>query len=94
MKNIDIEERIELLRAMDCIMRHMNDEEVIMTWLEVGIPDGACEDDDDCELIDIAEDNGEFSEIMDTFVNLMQVARNEPLKGTLYCDGVCNGMEE
>ena len=32
--------RIENLKAMDDIMRNLDDEEYVMWWLEEGVPDG------------------------------------------------------
>ena len=48
----NVAERVELLKAMDVIVRSLNDESVMDLWLTNGIPDGA--DDSDYEFI--AED--------------------------------------
>lgn len=52
MKPENIAERVELLKAMDTIVRSLNDESVMDLWLTSGVPDGA--DDSDYEFI--AED--------------------------------------
>lgn len=48
----NIAARVELLKAMDTVVRSLNDESVMDLWLTNGIPDGA--DDSDYEFI--AED--------------------------------------
>lgn len=52
MKPENIAERAELLKAMDVVVRSLNDEEMMELWLTNGVPDGA--DDSDYEFI--AED--------------------------------------
>ena len=41
----NIAERVELLKAMDVVVRSLNDEEVMDLWLTNGVPDGADESD-------------------------------------------------
>lgn len=48
----NVAKRVELLKAMDVVVRSLNDEEVMDLWLTNGIPDGA--DESDYEFI--AED--------------------------------------
>ena len=52
MQSENIAERVELLKAMDVVVRSLNDESVMDLWLTNGVPDGA--DDSDYEFI--AED--------------------------------------
>ena len=52
MKPENVAKRVELLKAMDVIVRSLNDESVMDLWLTNGVPDGA--DDSDYEFI--AED--------------------------------------
>lgn len=52
MKPKNIAARVKLLKAMDTVVRSLNDESVMDLWLTSGVPDGA--DDDDYE--EIAED--------------------------------------
>lgn len=52
MQSENIAERVELLKAMDIVVRSLNDEEVLELWFTNGVPDGA--DDSDYEFI--AED--------------------------------------
>ena len=48
----NVAKRVELLKAMDVVVRSLNDEEVMDLWLTNGVPDGA--DESDYEFI--AED--------------------------------------
>lgn len=36
-----VESRAEVLLAMDVLMKHLNDEDDQMYWLQAGVPDGA-----------------------------------------------------
>ena len=87
------QERIQMLRAMDTVMRALNDEEIFEIWLIDGIPDGTTEDSDFAAFADDIT----FADIMDTFVFVMGKACSIPesaqeRRGTLYCDGVVNSM--
>lgn len=81
-----------MLKSMEFIMRHLNDERLIMAWLESGLPDGTAVEDYPEYIDDIT-----FADIMDTFVYIMGIA-NEDIKtsdarrGTLYCDGIRSEM--
>ena len=52
MQSENIAERVGLLKAMDVVVRSLNDESVMDLWLTNGVPDGA--DESDYEFI--AED--------------------------------------
>ena len=52
MKPENVAKRVELLKAMDVVVRSLNDDSVMDLWLTNGVPDGA--DDSDYEFI--AED--------------------------------------
>ena len=52
MKPENVAKRVELLKAMDVVVRSLNDESVMDLWLTNGVPDGA--DESDYEFI--AED--------------------------------------
>lgn len=82
-------ERIKMVKAMEYIARQVNDEDVFMGWLMVGVADGdirygdlSVEDDDSAEYY--TEDKN-FSELMTTFLRLMSEAYKS---GGLYCDRV------
>jgi len=76
-------ERAEFVKAMECIVRHVNNEEYLMTWLELGVPDGDI--DSNTSLEDIVV-NGYTSkktveEWADLFLRIMSRARKD---GGLY----------
>ncbi len=60
--------RANLLGGMDAYVReHLDDENYLMEWLELGVPDGADEE----ELMEIAGDEEEFNRITDIFSNII-----------------------
>jgi hypothetical protein len=60
--------RANLLGGMDAYVReHLDDENYLMAWLELGVPDGADEE----ELMEIAGDEKEFNRITDIFSNII-----------------------
>lgn len=83
-------ERIKMVKAMEYIARHVNDENVFMRWLMGGVADGDIEYGDLCagkndSAIDYANDDESFADLMGCFLRLMHSARRS---GGLYCDGV------
>ena len=60
--------RANILGGMDTYMREVvDDEDYFMAWLELGVPDGADEE----ELMEIAGDEKEFNRIADIFSNII-----------------------
>ena len=87
---MDINERIKMLKAMDTVVRNMNDENAIADWLVIGLPDGAATDDEFDSTAEYVDDET-FADIMDSFVYIMATYCNEEKverEATLYCDGV------
>ena len=90
-------ERIKMLKAMEFIARKVNDEEVFESWLILGIADEDIVDGDlsvkqeDPEDLEIYTIDEHFADIMDTFLNLMNAARDS---GGLFCDGIVSKEEE
>lgn len=86
---MNAQERVDLLFAMDTVIRSLNDELYIEIWLEEGVPDGT----EYTDLIDYTDDET-FADIMDTFVYIMALATtgkkvsSEKRKAILYCDRV------
>lgn len=60
------EERIEKVKEMHEEVMNFNDEELIMTWLTVGVPD--CPTEEDFEWF--ADDLEEYKELVELFENL------------------------
>lgn len=66
--------RANLLGGMDAYAReHLDDENYLMEWLELGVPDGADEE----ELMEIAEDEEDFNRIARVFSDLIINFANE-----------------
>lgn len=60
--------RANLLGGMDAYVRgHLDDENYLEAWLELGVPDGADEE----ELMEIAGDEKEFNRISAYFGSLI-----------------------
>lgn len=87
------QERIKMVKAMEYIARQINDEEVLMPWLQLGVADGDIYYGDldaaPSDVADSAEDyctrDQDFAELMALFLKCMERARES---GGLYCDGV------
>lgn len=82
-----MEDRVKMVQAMEFIMRQVNDEEVFMPWLELGVADGDIEYGDFSSPLDddyYTEDKN-FAELMGLFLKCMARARKS---GGLYCGGV------
>lgn len=81
--------RIKMIKAMEYIVRNLNDESLMDCWLMYGVPDG------DIEYGDLSSDNYEddyflddknFANLMKYFLFLMEDAREG--NSGLQCDGV------
>lgn len=92
MEQMNMRERITLVKAMEYIARQVNSEDVFMAWLEDGVADGdirygdteysAEQDNEDLEYY-IEDDT--LAVLMDDFLRLMRDALKD---GGLYCNGV------
>ena len=92
------EERIKMVKAMEFICRHMNDENEFATWLTVGVADGDIDDgdltvkpEDEDDLEYYYSDDVDFADLMDTFLYLMKRVRTN---GGIFCDGVVSEEAE
>lgn len=84
MKNV--QERFDILKGMDTIIKSMNDESAYDAWIYI-IPDGA----DDDELQEIAEEDDEsFKDACKLFAKLVK----KYMKYGLYIDGEVYGATE
>ena len=66
-KNDVVMRRAVVLKAMDNAIRGMNDEFAIETWLMVGVPDEASDED----YMSIAEDHEEYTDIVKVFARIV-----------------------
>lgn len=84
-------ERVKMVKAMEFIARQINNEDIFMTWLSVGVADQDIKYGDlsvgaEDDYIDYYyTDDERFADIMDTFLYIMARAKKN---GGLYCDGV------
>lgn len=83
---MDMKERITALRAMEFLVRSVNNEELLIPWLMEGVADGDIDENTtDEELIDYVDNDKFFADIMATFLCVMHSAAKD---GGLYIDGV------
>lgn len=80
-----------MVKAMEYIVRNVNNEDFIMPWLSVGVADGdikygdlSADAEADAELDYYIEDEN-LSDLMNLFLYTMRRASKD---GGLYCDGV------
>lgn len=88
---MNAKERCEVVRAMETLARAVNDENVLMYWLALGVADGDINTETtDADLVDYI-DNKTFAELMEVFLRTMERAKKS---GGLYVDGVVSRLEE
>ena len=81
------EQRAKMVRAMELLVRSVNDEEQLDIWLRLGVGDGDIDEqttDQDLEEMGYLEDQT-YKELMSVFIKTMYLAWNE---GGLYDDGI------
>ena len=84
-------ERIKMVKAMEFIVRNLNDESIFESWLLGGVADGDIEYSDtvykpeDIEELEYYIRDNEFSELMSLFISCI---KDSYKSGGLYCDGV------
>lgn len=89
---INLKERVSVIRAMDTIIRSLNDERDILWWLGSGVPDGEInEETTDEELYWLVDDDESFADIMSTFIKIM---RRQPINGAMCVDNVLSKEEK
>lgn len=89
-------ERVKMVKAMEFIARQLNDENILNTWLTLGVADGDVNygdltETDDGDLEVYFDDDNNFADLMDVFLYCMRRAANS---GGLYCDEVCSAEED
>ena len=90
--NINLKERVSVIKAMDTIVRSLNDEEYVAWWLEDGVPDGEIDEGTaDEELYWLVDDDESFADIMSTFIKIM---RRQPVNGAMWVDNVLSKEEK
>jgi hypothetical protein len=89
---MDLKSRVATVRAMDEVIRSLNDENKMMTWLMYGVPDGEIDEDTkDEDLRWLVESDAGFADLMYWFIRIMnKVSPN----GGMWVDGVCSKEED
>lgn len=78
-------ERAKVVRAMETLCRCINNEDIFMPWLSVGVADGDITEDTTDEDLEYYCEDDNFAELMELFLRLMARAKKD---GGLYCDGI------
>ena len=79
------EYRRNVVLSMERLVRAVNNEELIDSWLMCGVPDGDIQNYTPDEVDDYFLEDNNFAELMGLFLRIMSEAKNE---GGLYADGV------
>ncbi len=84
---MNIKERQKMVACMEFICRQINDEEVFMPWLSVGVADGDIEygDLNPDSVDEYYTEDSVFRDLMGSFLWRMTGAKKS---GGLYCDGI------
>ena len=77
--------RKKAVLAMERLVRSVNDEGLLMTWLMYGVPDGDIEKYTVDEVDDSLVEDEEFAILMGMFLRIMAQAEQE---GGLYVDSI------
>ena len=80
-----LKERAEVIRAMETLVRCINNEDIFMPWLYAGVADGDITSETTDEDLEYYADDDTFAELMGLFLRLMTRAKAD---GGLYCDRV------
>lgn len=76
--------RIEMVKAMECIIRSLNDESLIYEWLLEGVADGDIRDNTSDKELEYYIEDERYAELMGTFLRIVSSADNDGL----YSDGI------
>ncbi len=82
------EERRKMIVAMDYIVRSMNNEDLMQSWLALGVPDGDINHSTDWSTTysdEYFEEDDNLADLMTLFLRCMKRASRE---GGLICNGV------
>ena len=87
---MNTKKRCDLVRAMEMLVRSVNNEDFIMTWLRIGVADGDIQPETTDEDLDYYIEDAAFADLMDTFLHIMGNAQQD---GGLYFDGIVSKAE-
>lgn len=83
------QERTKMIKAMEFIARHINDESIFDSWLVTGVADGDIEygDFSDVFVDEFYLEDDNFKDLMLLFMRLMNAAN---IYGGICCDNICS----
>lgn len=87
---MNIDERVKMVKCMEFIIRHINNEDYIDSWLMGGVADGDIDYGDTSSDsatgtdLDFYIDDDNFSELMGLFIRLISKTK----RSGLYCDKI------
>lgn len=94
-------ERAKMVRAMETVMRGLNDEDIFEGWLVAGVADGDIDGTETDEDLEYYCEDKVFQDLMATFCRIMHLATCDGQKngrfdatGILYVDGLISKKEE
>lgn len=88
---INKKERADMVRAMDHIVRCVNNEDLFWPWLSDGVADGDINGTETVEDLEwYYEDERTFADLMGLFLRIMKRACVKDENGGLFCDYVCS----
>lgn len=98
-KKINLKERIAFVKAMEFVVRQINDEDVFMPWLSVGVADSDIPyesivdqvTEEEIENLDYWAEDDNFRDLIGCFLRRMKGAIRS---GGLYCNWICGSLEE
>lgn len=82
---MNLKRRANVVRAMDTMVRSVNNEELIFNWLALGVADGDITGKETDEDLEYYCDDENFEELMRLFLEIMNDAYDD---SGLYVDGV------
>jgi len=85
--NTDLRKKV--VAAMELLVRQVNDEELLDTWLTIGVADGDIPENS-LSIKDVEDyyiDDKTFKRLMHCFLITMSEAKED---GGLFCDSVCS----
>ena len=85
---MNLKERANVVRAMETMVRCINNESIFDSWLMVGVADGDINGKETDEDLEYYCRDGNFKELMTLFLKLM---RRAGTSGGLYTDGIVSG---
>ena len=80
-----VRERKQAVLAMEMLVRSVNNEPFIDSWLSCGVPDGDIQRYEEDEVDEYFTEDKNFSELMGLFLSIMSRAHKN---GGLYIDGI------